>query len=140
MVSKVHTQVGNWLLTLGLVVVILTTAISAMAAGVEPRRNNTVASPVRAHVLAVIDGDTLAVSVRIWIGQTIETRVRLAGVDTPELRGDCDQERELAAADRDFVTVRVGGGTSSCGMLAMTSSAAGCWPGSKPAPALTSGP
>ena len=50
------------------------------------------------------------VSARIWIGQTIETRVRLAGVDTPELRGDCDQERELAAAARDFVTARVGGG------------------------------
>ncbi|MFP6745735.1 MAG: thermonuclease family protein [Alphaproteobacteria bacterium] len=81
-----------------------------MAAGVEPRRNNTVASPVRAHVLAVIDGDTLAVSARIWIGQTIETRVRLAGVDTPELRGDCDQEHELVAAARDFVTAWVGGG------------------------------
>ena len=110
MISKVHTQVGKRLLILQLGVVIRTTVISAMAAGVEPRRNNAVAGPVRAHVLAVIDGDTLAVSARIWIGQTIETRVRLAGVNTPELRGDCDQKRELAAADRDFVTVRVGGG------------------------------
>lgn len=63
-----------------------------------------------ARVLAVIDGDTLAVRARIWIGQTIETRVRLAGVDTPELRGDCDGERELAVAARNFVMARVAGG------------------------------
>ena len=36
--------------------------------------------------------------------------MRLAGVDTPELRGDCDEERELAAAARDFVVTSIAGG------------------------------
>ena len=91
-------------------VVILTIPLYSRAAGSEHRRDNAVAGPVTARVLAVIDGDTLAVSARIWIGQTIETRVRPPGVDTPELRGDCDGERELAAATRDFVMARIAGG------------------------------
>ena len=59
------------------------------------------AGPVPATVIEVIDGDTIAVQARIWLGQAIKTRVRLAGVDTPELRGDCPAERELAARARD---------------------------------------
>jgi len=51
----------------------------------------------------VIDGDTVAVRARIWPGQFVETRVRLAGVDTPERRGaDCATERELAEAATRF--------------------------------------
>ncbi len=42
--------------------------------------------PVTATVQEVIDGDTVAVRARIWLGQAIENRVRLAGIDTPELR------------------------------------------------------
>jgi endonuclease YncB( thermonuclease family) len=53
--------------------------------------------PVPAEILRVIDGDTVEVRARIWLGQTVETHVRLAGIDTPELRGDCDAERALAA-------------------------------------------
>jgi micrococcal nuclease len=60
-------------------VVILTIPLYSLAAGSEHRRDNAVAGPVTARVLAVIDGDTLAVSARIWIGQTIETRVRPPG-------------------------------------------------------------
>jgi endonuclease YncB( thermonuclease family) len=81
-----------------------------MAASQEVRRDNMVAGPVVAQVLAVIDGDTLVIAARIWIGQTIETRVRLVGVDTPELRGACDGERDRAAAARDFVAAAVAGG------------------------------
>ena len=64
---------------------------------------DVVAGPVAARVLAVIDGDTIAVSARIWIGQDVVTRVRIVGVDTPELRGGCPRERALAVEARDFV-------------------------------------
>lgn len=57
--------------------------------------------PVPATVLDVIDGDTITVRARIWLGQAIETRVRLADIDTPELRGRCERERALAEAARD---------------------------------------
>ena len=64
--------------------------------------------PVRAEVLEVRDGDTLTVRARIWLGQVVATKVRLAGVDTPELRGRCDRERRLARAARRFVEGKVG--------------------------------
>ncbi len=78
-------------------------APSAMAA-------ETLAGPVDAKVLEVIDGDTVTVRARIWLGQAIEIRVRLAGIDTPELRGRCDRERQLAAEARDALSDRIAGG------------------------------
>ena len=39
--------------------------------------------------MKVIDGDTIVVRAKIWLGQEIETEVRLNDIDTPELRGKC---------------------------------------------------
>ncbi len=75
-----------------------------------PGDANVVAGPVPARVLAVIDGDTIAVSARIWIGQHVVTRVRFVGVDTPELKGGCPRERALAAEARDFVLAAIDAG------------------------------
>ncbi|MDP1625901.1 MAG: thermonuclease family protein [Parvibaculum sp.] len=58
------------------------------------------AGPVEAEVVRVIDGDSLVVRARIWLGQTVETHVRLAGVDAPELRGKCEEEKRQAEAAR----------------------------------------
>ena len=55
-----------------------------------------------ATVLRVIDGDSLVVRATIWLGQKVETTVRLLGVDTPELRGACGEERDLATRSRAF--------------------------------------
>ena len=66
--------------------------------GAEP-----VAGPVAAWVFDVIDGDTIAVRARIWLGQDVDTRVRLFGIDTPELKARCEEEQRLAHAARDFV-------------------------------------
>ncbi|RJF89633.1 nuclease [Oleomonas cavernae] len=67
--------------------------------------------PFTADVLEVVDGDTLEVRVMIWLGQEVVTRVRLVGIDTPELRGDCDDEKRKAAAARDLLARLVAGGT-----------------------------
>ncbi len=64
--------------------------------------------PVPARVLRVIDGDTIVVRARVWIDQQIEIRVRLGGVDTPELRGRCDFETTLARRARALVAAKVG--------------------------------
>lgn len=56
----------------------------------------TLAGPILAEVIKVIDGDTLVVRAKIWLGQTIETKVRLNGIDTPEIRGKCAEEKQLA--------------------------------------------
>lgn len=66
-----------------------------------------VAGPIAAAVLEVIDGDTIVVRARIWLGQDVETRVRLSGADAPEIKARCEEERRLAWAARDFVHDRV---------------------------------
>ncbi|MBI1202301.1 MAG: nuclease [Rhodopseudomonas sp.] len=54
-----------------------------------------------ADVVRVIDGDTFEARVRIWPGMEMTTRVRLRGIDAPELHARCDDERIKAEAARD---------------------------------------
>jgi endonuclease YncB( thermonuclease family) len=54
------------------------------------------AGPVSATVERVIDGDTLVVSARIWLGLTMTTHVRLRGIDTPEThQPKCASEKAM---------------------------------------------
>ncbi len=65
------------------------------------------AGPLPAQVVSVIDGDTLEVRVHIWLGQHIRTRVRLAGIDAPELKGKCARERDLAQRGRAYILAQL---------------------------------
>lgn len=65
--------------------------------------------PIPARVVEVIDGDTVRVRARIWLGQEIEISVRFDGIDTPERRGKCAEERRLAEAAHAFVAARMDG-------------------------------
>ena len=47
---------------------------------------------------------------RIWIGQDLDTLVRLDGVDTPELKGKCPYENRLALKARAFIQTRTADG------------------------------
>lgn len=62
-------------------------------------------APIRvahpAEVLRVIDGDTFEARVNLWPGLAVTTRVRLRGIDAPELKARCDEERSKAEAARD---------------------------------------
>lgn len=59
--------------------------------------------PVPATVIKVIDGDTVDVKAKIWIGQEITIRVRLRDIDTPEITGRCDDESMIALEAKNFV-------------------------------------
>ncbi len=63
--------------------------------------------PILARVVEVIDGDTILVEARIWLDQVVTTRVRLSGVDAPEMNGACDLERAAARAARAFLGARI---------------------------------
>jgi endonuclease YncB( thermonuclease family) len=65
--------------------------------------------PVDADVVHVVDGDTFEARAAIWLGQSIEIRVRIAGVDAPELHARCDEERVRAVAARDWLIRRIEG-------------------------------
>lgn len=56
-----------------------------------------------AEVLRVHDGDTFEARVRIWPGMEVTTKVRLRGIDAPEMRGKCESERSKALAARDML-------------------------------------
>jgi endonuclease YncB( thermonuclease family) len=43
----------------------------------------------------------------IWLGQSLTVRVRIEGIDTPEARSPCADERRLAGMARDFLAERV---------------------------------
>lgn len=66
--------------------------------------------PVTARVERVIDGDTFEASAFIWLGQQIAVRVRITGIDAPELRARCDGERSRAEAARTYLARRIEGG------------------------------
>lgn len=54
-----------------------------------------------AEVIRVIDGDTFEARVDIWPGMQVTTRVRLRGIDAPEMHGRCADEVAKARAARD---------------------------------------
>lgn len=74
-------------------------SVLAVVSGAVPAAAGTRATlpgPIPAEVVEVVDGDTLAVRAIVWLGQAVDIHVRLAGVDTPERRARCGQERDLA--------------------------------------------
>ncbi len=53
--------------------------------------------PILAEVKRVIDGDTLVLDAFIWPNtKASDVSLRVRGIDTPERRGQCEQERQLA--------------------------------------------
>jgi endonuclease YncB( thermonuclease family) len=65
--------------------------------------------PVSAKVERVIDGDTIQVNAAIWIGQSLSIRIRIDGIDAPELEARCTEERRLAERARDYLIRRLSG-------------------------------
>ena len=79
------------------------TALLALAAiwAAPSAAGESLPGPLSATLVRVVDGDTIEVSVRVWLGQELTTSVRIRGIDAPELRGRCRRETILAAAATD---------------------------------------
>ena len=52
-------------------------------------------------MLRTIDGDTFEAKVHLWPGLDMVTRVRLRGIDAPELKAACAEEYRMARAASD---------------------------------------
>ena len=85
-------------------------ACALPAAAAERAPLNRLAGPVPAEVIAVLDGDTLKVRAHIWLGQEVETLVRVFGIDAPELKGKCAGERAAARRAKEALAEQIGGG------------------------------
>jgi endonuclease YncB( thermonuclease family) len=73
-------------------------------------RSGSVQPSFPADVLRVIDGDTFEARVHVWPGLDITTKVRLRGIDAPEMRARCPAERTKAEAARDALGAMLAGG------------------------------
>jgi endonuclease YncB( thermonuclease family) len=82
-------------------------AAAAAASGAEPAasvatnsRKFDLQTVYPAEVVRIVDGDTFQARVQVWPGLSVDTKVRLRGVDAPELHARCADEYAKAQAAR----------------------------------------
>ena len=79
---------------------LITALLVALSTQAKPQYGTALVS----KVISVYDGDTFRVNIDSLppiVGKNIAIRVN--GVDTPEIRGKCQYEKNLALEARDFV-------------------------------------
>ena len=79
---------------------LLTLSLGVFSVQAAPEYGTVIVS----KVISVYDGDTFRVDIDSLppiVGKNIP--IRLNGVDTPEIQGKCQQEKDLALEARDFV-------------------------------------
>ena len=74
--------------------------LSPLISAVEAKQ--VLPGPFPFELVEVIDGDTFRARVDIWLGQSVTVKVRLKGVDSPEMNGKCAAEKKLARQAKDF--------------------------------------
>lgn len=92
-------------------VAIITPAV--LPAPATSSRTKHLPGPFTARVLRVIDGDTFEAQIPIWFGNEKTVLVRLRGMDAPELRANCDGERQLAIEARQVLSELLAAGPIS---------------------------
>lgn len=65
------------------------------------------------EVVDVIDGDTFEARVHLWPGLEMVTRVRLRGIDAPEMKGGCAEEFRMAETASEALRVLLAAGDVS---------------------------
>ena len=82
----------------------------AISGAVPAAARETIAGPVEAEVVRVIDGDTFVATAHVWPGEVITVAVRVRGIDAPELHSHCAAERQAALEARDALQGMLTGG------------------------------
>jgi len=72
-----------------------------------------------AEVMRVLDGDTFEARVRVWPGLEITTKIRLRGIDAPELKARCAEERVKAENARDALAAMLAEGGVAVGHVSL---------------------
>jgi endonuclease YncB( thermonuclease family) len=102
---------------------IATSAVSAHATTAAPPSATDERPAFRsshpARVVRVIDGDTFEARVGVWPGLEITTKVRLRGIDAPELRARCPDEIAKAQAARDALSAILAEGAVGVSQVAL---------------------
>lgn len=75
---------------------IIAAALFALIAPLAADAAEILPNVYEAKVISNYDGDNITVEVSVWLGQVLTTSVRVDGINTPEIRGKCQVEKELA--------------------------------------------
>jgi endonuclease YncB( thermonuclease family) len=81
-------------------------ALALIVFAAPAQAGEIIPGPIEAVVVRVIDGDTVEVRAFPWLDMTITTRVRVAGIDTPEKGSRAKCAAEAALADRASAATR----------------------------------
>jgi endonuclease YncB( thermonuclease family) len=105
------TSLLGWVRDLGFAALGLALLAAPFVLTVKAQGAETISGPVGATVTEVIDGDTFWVKARIWIGHEVTTKVRLSGIDAPEIgsHAKCAAEKQKGEDARAYLTGLVGG-------------------------------
>jgi endonuclease YncB( thermonuclease family) len=111
-----HIQSALWFAAgLAAAAIVLSVARSNPETAVAPAAQRVAATGLRgavgANVVRVIDGDTFEADAQIWLGQSVDVRVRITGMDAPELHARCADEAVKAEAARSYLAQRIANGT-----------------------------
>jgi endonuclease YncB( thermonuclease family) len=93
--------------------------LSASAAPAVPPANAMAVGSHPAEVLRVLDGDTFEARVHVWPGLDITTKIRLRGIDAPELKSRCVDEHSRAEAARDALKIMLAEGGVAVGHVGL---------------------
>jgi endonuclease YncB( thermonuclease family) len=74
------------------------------------RRAGAIGARHQVDVLYAIDGDTFGARVHLWPGLDMTTKVRLRGIDAPELKAQCADELRRAEAATAALRARLAEG------------------------------
>jgi micrococcal nuclease len=81
----------------------LTPSACATEAGLFP-------GPVQARVLEILDGDTFLAEALVWPGHSVRVNVRIRGIDAPEMRSRCEEEKAAANLAREALAGMIAAG------------------------------
>ena len=71
-------------------------SVAAGAAG----KGDFVSGPVQARVERIVDGDTFLAVAKVWPGHSVRVSIRIRGMDAPETKSRCAEERVAGEAAR----------------------------------------
>lgn len=94
-------------------------ALAVPAAAASPVSGAARSTSYPADLVRVIDGDTFEARIRIWPGLEVTTKVRLRGIDAPELTARCAEELARAQAARDALTAMLAPGDLAVAAVAL---------------------
>ena len=87
----------------------LATTIGGANLALAHHNDRHISGPISAAVTHIIDGDTIGVVLTPWLHTNVRTNVRIAGIDTPEIRRPkCEEERAKGHLAVEHITQLLG--------------------------------